>query len=56
MGQPVGFTDFFGYLVGEQLLTGVSVYVTVFKGLDLVAVFYQHVFKKIKLKKNFHLL
>ena len=24
MGQPVGFTDFFGYLVGEQLLTGVS--------------------------------
>ena len=22
-GQPVGFTDFFGYLVGEQLLKGV---------------------------------
>jgi hypothetical protein len=24
LGQPVAFTDFFGYLVGEQLLIGVG--------------------------------
>ena len=26
-GQPVSFTDFYGYLVGQQLLKGVSLYV-----------------------------
>ncbi len=27
LGQPVAFTDFFGYLVGEQLLIGVRKHV-----------------------------
>jgi hypothetical protein len=29
LGQPVAFTDFFGYLVGEQLLIGVRNHVYV---------------------------
>jgi hypothetical protein len=44
LGQPVAFTDFFGYLVGEQLLIGVRFFLT--------NIIYYLLTIKIRRKKN----
>jgi hypothetical protein len=44
LGQPVAFTDFFGYLVGEQLLIGVRFLLT--------NIIYYLLTIKIRRKKN----
>ena len=43
-GQPVSFTDFFGYLVGQQLLKKVSVGVRIDRSITrAIYMFYQNI-------------
>ena len=58
-GQPVSFTDFYGYLVGQQLLKGVSLcfHTIVFKTIHIIAIIFWKKGIKItilvKMRKDF---